>query len=466
MSAEPRIYVPRPHQKLAAEFLLDTPRAMLAADMGLGKTATVLSVLDALKLAGSSFFPALVIAPLRVADVVWQNEVAKWASFRDLRVTKIIGTPLQRRNALRSPQADIYTVNYENIEWLITTLGDCWPFKIVVADESTRLKGFRLVRGGHRATALSKIAKHTGRWINLTGTPAPNGLQDLWGQFWFVDGGERLGRTYTAFTTRFFWENQYTKELKPVEGAQEKIYTALSDVMLTLRAEDWLDIRKPVRTSVEVALPSEARRIYDQMEKDFFTQFGDHEIEAFNAAAKSLKLLQIASGSIYDTEHHARPVHDAKNEALHSVVNEVQEPLLVVYHWQFDPPRILKAFPKARIYQTEKDRRDWNAGKIPMLLIHPKSAGHGVDLQDGGRAIVFYSRSWDLELEMQVIERLGPARQFQAGHDRSVLIYDLIATDTMDQVALDRVDSKRSVQDALMLARRQRLTHGATHDQS
>lgn len=424
--------------------------------MGLGKTLMVERTLDLLKLAGSNFFPVLIIAPKRVADIVWTAERDKWSCLQDLTITKILGDKGRRLEALKAPKTDIYVINYENLPWLCSQLRGKWPFKIVVADESTRLKNFRLINGGVRAAALSKVATQTGRWINLTGTPCPNGLTDLWGQVWFLDFGARLGRTYTSFLHRWFHVNEYTHETTAAPGAEEEIHAALKDIMLVLRAEDWLDVKKPLETQVEVELPDDARKLYDRMEDEFFAEIGTTEIEAFNAAAKSMKLIQLTSGSIYDNLGIEHPVHDAKIEALEDVAEECGEPLLVVYHWKFDADRIKRKFPKARVFDKPKDADDWNAGRIPMLLVHPQSAGHGINLQDGGRDICFFTNTYNLELRQQVIERLGPTRQIQSGHNRVVRIWDIVARNTKDCDVLDVLQGKCTIQDALKRAHARR----------
>ena len=451
-----QICVPRRHQHLGTSFLLDTPRSMLVADMGLGKTLMVLRALDLLKHAGSNYFPALVIAPLRVAQLVWSGELDKWDVLEGLTLTKILGKKDLRMDALRRPRSDIYVINYENIPWLVSQLRGRWPFKIVIADESTKLKNFRLVRGGMRAAALARVAKETGRWINLTGTPAPNGLTDLWGQYWFLDFGQRLHRTYTSFLQTWFEVNEYTHEVRAHREAEAEIHDAIKDITMVLRAEDWLGVQKPMFTRVPIELPGDARKLYTQMADKFFAELNDTEIEAVNSASKSGKLLQLAAGAIYDADQTVHPVHEAKLDALEEVVEEAGEPVLVAYWWKFDVARICKRFPQARLLETEQDVRDWNAGRVPLMLIHPASAGHGLNLQDGGRTLVFYSSWWDLELRQQVIERIGPARQLQAGYNRTVRIYDIVAQDTLDNDLLERLDSKISVQDALKLARARR----------
>lgn len=453
-------YIPHPHQRVAQKFLIDTPRANLWMPMGTGKTPAVLSVLDLLQIAGSNFFPALVIAPKRVAQMVWTGEQEKWDAFQNLSITRILGDADQRLLAMRAKKTDIYVINYDNIQWLMKTLGDRpWPFRIVIADESTRLKNFRLMGGGGaRANALSYIARHTGRWINLTGTPATNGLKDLWGQNWFVDFGQRLGRSYASFQKRWFIEEAYTHRVLPIGDADEEIHEAMKDVALAFQLEECLpDVRQSFMVPIEVELPPDARKLYDKMENELFIQLsGPDGIEALNAMAKATKLLQLASGAIYDADHNTHHVHDAKIEALEEIAESTDENLLVAYHFKFDIPRIQKAFPHARVLASEKDIEDWNAGRIKMLLAHPQSAGHGINLAKGGRNIVFFTHTWDLELRLQIIERLGPARQAQLHTGLATRIFDIIARDTLDVDALARIDSKMTVQQALMLARSRR----------
>ncbi len=449
-------YSPRPYQTIASQFIIEQQRCNLWLPMGMGKTASVLAALDMLWLAGSTLHPALIIAPKRVAQTTWPDEVRKWDDFHNMKVSPILGTPKERATALRR-KADIYTINYENLPWLVEQTGKDWPFKFVVADESTRLKSFRLRGGSVRARALAKVAKLTGRWVNLTGTPAPNGLKDLWGQNWFVDSGHRLGKSYTAYINRWFDENPYTYTVTPKLAADEEILERLADVTISLRVEDWLELPELVHAQVPVELPPAARKHYAAMERELFIELDKGGIEAANAGVRSSKCLQIASGAVYDEDKHWHDLHSAKVEALRDVVAEAAgAPVLVSYWFKFDREKILKAFPSARVLETEQDIRDWNAGKIPVMLAHPASAGHGLNLQDGGNILVYYSQTWDLELRQQILERIGPTRQKQAGHDRPVFVYDLVALNTLDEEARDRVSGKMTVQEALMAARRRR----------
>lgn len=451
-----QIWTPREHQILASDYIFDHKRCNLWAHPGLGKTSIVYRLFDLLMLCGSGFFPVLVVAPLAVARDVWPAEQQKWTDFHGLRVVPIIGSTPQQRIAALMLQADVYTINYENLVWLVEYFGDKWPFRIVVADESTRLRGYRTGAGNgtKRSGALATIANKTGRWINLTGTPSPHGLESLWGQQWFIDYGARLGTSYNSFMKRWFVVEAFTQQVIPRENARKEIYEALADCAMALRAEDWLDVEEPSFNEKRVNLPPEAMKLYKQMERKFFADMPGGQIVAFNAMTKSNKLIQMASGSVYNTEdgtsHH---LHDAKIEALRSLYDELGENLLVVYHFKFEIDAILKEFPEARVYRKKADEELWNSGKLPMMLIHPKSAGHGLSLQHGGRAIAFFTNTWDLELRLQVLERIGPARQLLSGYERVVLVYDILANNTMDDNVIARLLGHATEQEALMAAR-------------
>ena len=457
MTAAP--FIPRAYQELIIGHLLDLDRGATFAGMGTGKTGSTLSAIDMLQLVDDR--PALVLAPLRVARSTWPDEARKWSSFRHLSVTPIIGSERERLAALRY-DSNIYTCNYEQLPWLVEHFEKrAWPFATVVADELTKLKGFRLRQGTQRAKALASVA-HTKvkRFIGLTGTPAPNGLADLWGQMWFLDRGQRLGRTYDAFRQRWFEKSYDGYSIMPKEYAQEQIQRALADLCLTIDAKDWFDLREPIVTNVYVDLPAKARALYEDMEKRMFMELEEHQVEAFGAAARTVKCLQIANGAAYVGESGTewRDIHDAKLDALDDILEEAGGmPVLVAYNFKSDLARLKKAFPKGRQLDSDPQTiRDWNAGKIPVLFAHPASAGHGLNLQDGGNILVFFGHDWNLENRLQIIERIGPTRQMQAGHDRAMFIYNIIAKDTVDEMVLERVESKREVQDILLDAMKRR----------
>lgn len=771
-------YTPRPYQELITNFLIDTPRCNVWAGMGMGKSLSTLTALEDLFMAGAETQPALVLAPLRVAASTWPDEAVKWGHLRNIEVQPIVGNAKARAAALANSNASVFTINYDNLVWLVEELGGRWPFGTVIPDESTRLKSFRLRGGGKRAAALGKVAhKHVRRWMNLTGTPAPNGLVDLWGQAWFVDQGQRLGRTYGAFTSRWFnsiqFPGQSWTKLEPFAHSQDEIQRALADVTISLDAADWFDIQEPIHNVIRVEMPPKARQQYREMEKEMFLELNGEGIEAPNAAAKTVKCLQMCvagdseiltsngwkqirdvtigdqiwdgieyvshrgvisrgvrpvvncwgarmtpdhevltdagwkkaeevinaqsrkrlnrsdfrlpdgyspswqhenqvqtrnmacemylrkriyshrneshesetistevlrmqkggnadkdsrisrndipsrveylgtdastlwksakqrleelwrqgdnglrslailiqklygrygpilvpglksgshrqfegvlpgelslghpatakqkpankytyrnPGGCYDcnrssggirvkhghtscesiqvrvpageslisagTEEvfdimNAGPrnrfvmrgtsapfishncngavytddtgswseLHDTKLQALDSILTEAAgAPVLVAYHWKHDLERLHKAFPRGRHPdQNPQTLRDWNAGKIPVLFAHPASAGHGLNMQDGGNILVFFSHWWDLEQYQQIIERIGPTRQIQAGHNRPVFIHHIIAADTMDEMVMERRNSKRTVQDILLDAMKKR----------
>lgn len=446
-------FTPRDYQQIAISHLIQHPRSSLFVDMGLGKTVSVLDAFITLKLLGEAD-RMLVIAPKRVARSVWPKEVIKWAHTRHLTVSVILGKPDERLRALKT-KADIYAINYDNLVWLVDQCKKGWPFDTVVVDESTKLKGFRSRGGAQRAKSLKKVARCTERWINLTGTPAPNGYLCLWGPMWFMDFGERLGATFTAFKDRWFKQDWNGFSYSLCKGSEKEIQQKISDVCLTLKAKDYFDLEEPIVTNIEVELPKKARELYDQFEQQMYADLGEHEIEAFNAAALSNKCSQLANGAVYiDDKQNWKEVHKAKLEALESIINEAGGmPVLVSYWFKSDLARLQKHFPKGRVLDDEdKTISDWNKGKIPILFAHPASAGHGLNLQDGGNIIAFFSLTWDLEKYDQIIERIGPVRQLQSGYERPVFIYHIMAENTTDQVMLARLKTKRSVQDLLMEA--------------
>jgi SNF2 family DNA or RNA helicase len=440
---------------------LDVLRGAVWGDMGVGKTVSTLTALDALFLAGESH-PALVIAPLIVARDTWPEEARKWDHLRQTDIMPILGTQAERLAALRY-DVSTYTINYENLEWLVEHLGDRWPFRTVVVDEARKLKSFRLKQGGKRTAALARVA-HTKvkRMIQLTGAPAPNGLIDLYGQAWFLDAGKRLGRTYSAFRDRWFRTAPNGFGVVPMEFAQEQIQAALSDVCLRVDAADWFDLEKPIHVPRHVELPAKARIKYKEMEKEMYTQIEDRHAEVFNAAAKTQKLLQLCNGAVYvdplvqgeesPGPKEWREVHDVKLQELESIVSEANgSPVLVAYHFKSDLARLLKAFPKARVLSDPAQLREFKTGKYEVGFGHPASMGHGVDgLQAHCHRIAFFGHWWDMDQRDQIIGRVGPVRQFQAGHKRPVYIYDIIARGTVDELVLARHETKRAVQDILL----------------
>lgn len=454
-------FVPRSYQKLIVDNILYNKRTAVFAGMGLGKTASTLEAIRQIKAVRPSL-TVLIIAPLRVAQSTWPDEVRKWDSFKDLRVSVICGSAKARRDALLA-DADIYTINYENIPWLVEELKGDWFFDLIVADESTRLKGLRARQGTQRAKALAKVAFKSEGFVELTGTPAPNGLLDLWGQMWFLDKGARLGKSFSAFQKEFFYPisrgGGATRwvEWKLQDGSDKRIKRRIEDVSITVNPEDYFDVAKNIFNDIVVELPREVMRQYRKFARELYLELeGGEEITAANAAVKTGRLLQMASGAVYVEDGEGSDaytvIHRAKIEALASVIEEANgAPVLCAYSYRHEVDRILKAFPYARVLdKSPQTIRDWNKGKIPLLLAHPASCGHGLNLQDGGNILVFFSCTWSLELHDQIVERIGAVRQAQAGHDRPTFVHYLIAKGTLDEAVKERLATKRDVLDVLL----------------
>lgn len=475
----------RPYQKLITSHIIRHPRCNIFASMGSGKTGSVMWTINKLFQTGEledwdnntqTGDRVLVLAPLRVASGTWPAEQNKW-HFPALRVVDGTGSRQYREDIMLNDDANVICCNYDNLEWLVDFWGDSWPFTVIIADESTKLKSFRgkLKKNGagggsggsKRAKALSRVAhKKVKRFINLTGTPVPNGLKDLWGQCWFLDAGLRLGLSYQAFTDRWFngtpqgpGRGSMAYALRP--GADTEIHQKIADISLTVDAAEYFGCDKHITVPVVVPLPAGARKVYDAMEKELFAQLDSGEVKAANAAAKTQKCLQIAGGAAYLNDEDGDPtreweaIHNAKLEALDSIFDELSgAPLLVAYQYRHDCERILKKFPKAialaKGVKANAQIEAWNRGEIPMLLVHPASAGHGLNLQDGGCHLAFFNMTWNFEHYAQVIERIGPVRQYQAGHPRPVFVYQIQAADTLDQVVQERVEGKADVQDLLL----------------
>lgn len=451
-------FVPRSYQKLIVDNILYNKRTAVFAGMGLGKTASTLEAIRQIKAVRPSL-TVLIIAPLRVAQSTWPDEVRKWDSFKNLRVSVICGSAKARRDALLA-DADIYTINYENIPWLVEELKGDWFFDLIVADESTRLKGLRARQGTQRAKALAKVAFKSEGFVELTGTPAPNGLLDLWGQMWFLDKGARLGKSFSAFQKEFFYPISrgggatHWVEWKLQEGSDKRIKRRIEDVSITVNPEDYFDVAKNIFNDIVVELPREVMRQYRKFARELYLELeGGEEITASNAAVKTGRLLQMASGAVYAEDGEAYSViHGAKIEALKSVIEEANgAPVLCAYSYRHEVDRIRKAFPQARLLDKNPQTiRDWNEGKVPLLLAHPASCGHGLNLQDGGNILVFFSCTWSLELHDQIVERIGAVRQAQAGHDRPTFVHYLVAKGTLDEAVKERLSTKRDILDVLL----------------
>lgn len=473
-----RAYTPREYQRIAIDFMVDTPRCSLMAKPGMGKTSATLAALDAIYLAGETH-PTLIVAPKRVAKQ-WPGETQKWLDFSGYEFSTILGTEDQRVAALRR-DVPFYSTNYEQLPWLIERFGDRWPFRIVVADEASKLKNTRLsVRvsktgkrylqqedGGSKRAGLfaQKVAfKHVKRFIELTGSPAPNGMADLYGQIFYLDP-YLLGTSYGAFEARWFERvmrhprDKYG-ELRLKAGAEAEINAKIAHLCLALDPKDWFpDLQEPLMYTIPVQLPAKARKLYEQMEKEMYIVVENEGVEAFTAAAMMMKCRQLAAGAVYlDPDGQEgdpwAETHDEKLQALEDIYEECGgTPLLVAYQFKSDLARLKKAFPKGVDLSTDAGLAAFKRGEAPMGFGHPGSIGHGIDgLQDVTHIIVFFSADFNLEYREQIIERVGPVRQLQSGHNRKVLIYDIVAEDTIDEVVLQRLLNKCSVQEAVFTA--------------
>lgn len=422
-------------------------RAVLGHGLGLGKTVITLTALEDLIYNSFEISRALVIAPLRVAEDTWSRESAKWDHLKHLRISKILGTPAQRRAALAA-EADIYIINRENVVWLCDELSVAggWIFDAVVIDELSSFKSPK----AQRFKALRKYITRSSRVIGLTGTPAPNGLIDLWSQIYLLDGGERLGRTVTGFRERYFLpdkRNQTTIfSYKPKENADNAIWSKLSDICVSMRAEDWLTLPERIDNVVTVRMTDRQREAYEKFERDQYIQFIEGEVTAVSAAALTNKLLQYSNGAMYKTDGSYIETCEGKLDALEDIIEAANgKPVLCFYSYKHDLERICKRFPDAVKLDSADDIERWNNGEIGLLLAHPAGAGHGLNLQAGGNIIVWFGLTWSLELYQQ-----ANARLYRQGQKNAVIIHHLLTENTVDKRVYQSLQDKGEVQDDLL----------------
>lgn len=441
-------FIPHKYQSIALERIYKTPKIGLMLDMGLGKTVITLTAIEDFIYNRFELGKVLVIAPLRVAEDTWSRESMKWDHLRHLRISKVLGTPQQRRKAL-AQDADIYIINRENVVWLtneLSSVGTAWDFDMVVIDELSSFKSPK----AQRFKALKKYISFSKRVIGLTGTPAPNGLIDLWSQIYLLDGGERLGKTVTGFRARYFLpdkRNQTTIfSYKPKAESESAIYDKISDICVSMSAEDWLDMPERVDSVQHVQLSGKELSMYEEFEKEQYLEFRQGAITAATAAALTNKLLQFANGAMYFSDGSYKVTSDKKLDALSEIVDTSQgQPILCFYSYRHDCERILKRFKGAKKLESAEDIAKWNAGEIPLLLAHPAGAGHGLNLQDGGHIIVWFGLTWSLEQYQQ-----ANARLHRQGQKHTVVIHHLITDGTMDSKVLDSLQGKKDVQDELL----------------
>lgn len=439
-------YIPHAYQEHATKWILEHPHCGLFLDMGLGKTVITLSAVKQL-IDNLDVFKVLVVAPLRVASTVWAEEIDKWDHLRGLRAVKVLGSQQQRMLAL-CREADIYIVNRENVDWLVNYKGKRWDFDMVVLDELSSFKS----PSSARFKAMRRALPYIRRLVGLTGTPAPNGLIDLWSQIYLLDKGERLGRTLGSFRTAFFTPGKhngnvvYEWRLRP--DTEDVIYRRISDLCISMRSVDYLTMPECNLIRMPISLPKTALSALAAMEHDLMVTLDGEAVTAQSAAVLTGKLLQMANGAVYDPEGGIHEIHDAKLDALDDLVEQANgSPVLVYYSYKHDLQRILGRFPDARVLSTPQDVADWNEGKIQLMLAHPDSAGHGLNLQRGGHIMVWFGLTWSLEKYQQ-----ANARLYRQGQTHPVTIYHLIAEGTMDERVMQILEGKEQRQDDLIEA--------------
>lgn len=444
------IYKPHEYQKIAEEKIIELPAVGLFLDMGLGKTVITLSAINRLMYEMFTVSRVLVIAPKRVAEDTWSRESQKWDHLKHLKLSRVLGTKEQRIRALES-DADIYIINRENVKWLVE---QCqakrrWPFDMVVIDELSSFKSSK----SQRFRALKKITPLIRRIVGLTGTPTPNGLLDLWPQMYLLDRGERLGKTISGYQDRYFLpgrRNGYTVfnwELK--EGADRAIQEKIKDICISMSAEDYLTLPERMNNIIPVNLSDQELKLYRTMEKDQILTLEDSDIVALSAGTVTGKLLQMANGAVYDQDGGYKAIHDRKLEALEEIIDTTDEPILVFYNFQHDYERLKDRLRKfsPRTLEGPDDIRSWNEGDIRILLAHPASVGHGLNIQEGGHIIIWFGLTWSLELYQQ-----ANARLYRQGQQKNVIIHHLVAAGTMDEQVMKALERKDTSQRALLEA--------------
>ena len=448
-------FTPYPHQRAGIKWITERPACALLWGMGTGKTVTTLTALDLLLNDYLEDGPVLVIAPKRVAENTWSKECQKWPHLSHLRIRKIMGTAQQRIEAVHSifegPFADVYVINRENVVWLVEVLGSRWPFPIVVIDELSSFKSAQ----AKRWKALRRVRGRIRRLIGLTGTPRPNGIEDLWPEVYLLDQGDRLGRTLGAFRARYLVPEKMSGHIvysyRPKEGAEAEVYAKLSDICMSIRKEDVLSLPGQVYEDIELTAPPAVLKQYKQFERDRVLECldADGEIVAGTEAALTNKLLQFANGAIYDMDGAVHRLHDVKLDALEEMIEEAGgDPVLVLYAYKHDAERIRERIP-CRALDKPEDIDAWNRGEIPVALAHPASIGHGLNLQDGGHILIWFGLPWSLELYQQANERLN-----RPGQKNVCRVYHLILQGTHDERVLKSLNKKEKGQDAAIEALR------------
>ena len=448
------IFKPHNYQEYARDWIIEKPSSGLFLDLGMGKTVCTLTAVEELLYDYFDVSKVLVIAPLRVAEDTWSSEVEKWEHLKNIKISKVLGKEEARITALKE-KADIYVINRENVEWLVEYLGKGWFFDMLVIDELSSFKSPK----SNRFKALKKVRPFIKKIVGLTGTPAPNGLLDLWSQVYLLDGGERLGKTLTGYRDRYFQPDKRNQTVifswKTVDGAEDKIYEKLKDICISMKASDYLELPERINNSIMVQLPKTAAEKYKKLEKELLLTLEEADVVANTAAVLTNKLLQMANGAVYDENGEVKEIHDAKLKALDDVIEAANgRPVLVFYSYKHDLDRLSKHLKNKdlRVLNNSKDIEAWNKGKVPIMLVHPASAGHGLNLQFGGNIIVWFGLTWSLELYQQ-----ANARLYRQGQQQSVVVNHIIAKGTIDEDVMRALENKEVGQEALLQAVKARL---------
>ena len=454
-------YTPHDYQKYCIEYIREHPVSALFLDMGLGKTIITLTALNALMFDELKVNKVLVIAPLRVARDTWPAEVKKWDHLQNIELSVIVGS-VKERTAAVNHNAFIYIINRENVKWLVEYYeknGLRWDFDMIVIDELSSFKNYQ----SQRFKWLRKVRPFVKRWVGLTGTPTSNGLMDLWAEIGILDGGERLGRFIGRFRESYFKPGSMNPSTgvvfsyTPRPGAEEQIYQKISDITISMKALDYLDMPECVYVNHEVEMNADERKLYDQLKHDLIIPLEDGDIDAANAASLSNKLLQMANGAVYDENKEARTIHSRKLEMLEDLIESANgQPVLIGYWFKHDRTRIIEHLTACgyspRDIKDSADITDWNAGNIPVALIHPASAGHGLNIQSGGHILIWFGLTWSLELYQQTNARL-----WRQGQQNTVTIHHIITKDTVDEDVLAALANKDVTQEKLIAAVKARL---------
>ena len=451
-------FVPHSYQRYAIERIIQDNSLGLFLDMGLGKTVITLTAINDLKFNRWAVSRCLVVAPKKVAEATWSHEAEKWDHLRHLKIIPVLGSLKKRVQALHTP-GDIWIINRENIPWLVEYFRNNWPFDMVVLDESSSFKNPQSKRFKAMKLVMSRIA----RLVLLTGTPAPNGLEDLWAQIYLLDAGERLGRTISSYREAFFTQDyarpgQMYRTYTPQQDAESRIQAAISDICVSMKSEDYLELPDYIESTVPVALDAKAKRAYDKLEKEMLLEVDTQLVTAQSAAVLNGKLLQLCSGAVYDSTGEVVNIHDCKLEAFLETIEQLNgEHALVFYWFKHEADRLTKALAKTdkvvRVYQGPEDEKAWNDGEVDILLAHPVSCGYGLNLQAGGHhAIWFGYPNWALEIYQQANKRLH-----RQGQKHPVICHHLVVQGGMDEDVIAALHDKGDTQESLMQALKARI---------